>query len=160
MPHKKLPGGKAAHSPGDGSGALASANAREWFGHFAQEIARLSGKPATFLLAVLVIGVWGICGVLFNFSDTWQLIINTGTTIATFLMVFLIQNTQNRDALAVQLKLSELILAMKGVPNRFAAIEDLSDKELEALHNESRKHAERMLEHLNRRRASRAKGKS
>ncbi len=95
-----------------------------------------------------VIVVWIVTGPIFHYSDTWQLVINTGTTIVTFLMVFLIQNTQNRDMLAVQLKLSELVLAMKGAENRFAAIEDLSDEELEELHNECRARAEMTLDHL------------
>ena len=88
-----------------------------------------------------MIVVWIVSGPIFNYSDTWQLVINTGTTIVTFLMVFLIQNTQNRDMMAVQLKLSELVLAMKGAENKFAAIEDLSDEELEELHNECRARA-------------------
>jgi low affinity Fe/Cu permease len=91
-----------------------------------------TGKPIAFLLASAIIIVWGVSGPLFHYSDTWQLVINTGTTIVTFLMVFLIQNTQNRDTLALQLKLSELILAMDGADNRMADIEDASDKELEA----------------------------
>jgi low affinity Fe/Cu permease len=91
-----------------------------------------TGKPIAFLLASAVIIVWGVSGPLFHYSDTWQLVINTGTTIVTFLMVFLIQNTQNRDTLALQLKLSELILAMQGADDRMADIEDASDKELEA----------------------------
>jgi low affinity Fe/Cu permease len=91
-----------------------------------------TGKPIAFLLASAVIIVWGVSGPLFHYSDTWQLVINTGTTIVTFLMVFLIQNTQNRDTLALQLKLSELILAMQGADDRMADIEDASDKTLEA----------------------------
>jgi low affinity Fe/Cu permease len=100
----------------------------------------------------------GLTGPLFHYSDTWQLVINTGTTIVTFLMVFLIQNTQNRDTLALQLKLAEVILAMEGVPNRFATIEDLSDEDLEQLHEECRTRADKALEHLNRRRAGKSKG--
>jgi low affinity Fe/Cu permease len=91
-----------------------------------------TGKPIAFLFASAVIIVWGVSGPLFHYSDTWQLVINTGTTIVTFLMVFLIQNTQNRDTLALQLKLSELILAMQGADDRMADIEDASDKTLEA----------------------------
>ena len=106
------------------------------------------GNSAAFLLAVAVVLVWVITGPLFNYSDTWQLVINTGTTIVTFLMVFLIQNTQNRDTLAIQLKLSELVLAMKGAENKFAAIEDLTDEELEDLHEECRSRAEMTLRHL------------
>jgi low affinity Fe/Cu permease len=85
----------------------------------------------TFLLAVAVVLVWAITGPLFGFSDTWQLVINTGTTIVTFLMVFLIQATQNRDTLALQLKLDELILATRNARNRIAGIEEASDEEIE-----------------------------
>jgi low affinity Fe/Cu permease len=105
-------------------------------------VSKITGQPTAFLLAVLVVVVWAISGPLFDYSDTWQLVINTGTTIVTFLMVFLIQNTQNRDTLALQLKVSELALGMKGVSNSVAAIEDLSDDELEALHEECRRRAE------------------
>ena len=98
--------------------------------------------------------VWIVTGPLFNYSDTWQLVINTGTTIVTFLMVFLIQNTQNRDILAIQLKLSELVLAMKGAENKFAAIEDLSDAELEELHEDCRSRAEVTLEHIETRKSA------
>ena len=130
---------------------------RAWpsgFPHFAQATARWTGHPVAFLLAVAVVMVWIVTGPLFNYSDTWQLVINTGTTIVTFLMVFLIQNTQNRDMMAVQLKLSELVLAMKGAENKFAAIEDLSDAELEKLHNECRARAELTGERLEHRRNS------
>ena len=91
-------------------------------------------KPAAFLTALGVVLVWAITGPLFHYSDTWQLVINTGTTIVTFLMVFLIQNTQNRDTLALQIKLSELIVAMKGADNKLAAIDDATDEELERAH--------------------------
>jgi low affinity Fe/Cu permease len=87
-------------------------------------------------LATLTILIWGVTGPIFHYSDTWQLVINTGTTIVTFLMVFLIQNTQNRDTMALQLKLSELIIAMRGVKNSVATIEDLSEDELEDLHKQ------------------------
>src|SRR4029077_15432730 len=90
-------------------------------------------------------------GPVFNYSDSWQLVINTGTTIVTFLMVFLIQNTQNRDTLALQLKLSELVLALKGARNKFADIEDMSDEELEELHQECRARVEMTGERLERR---------
>jgi low affinity Fe/Cu permease len=124
-----------------------------WFTWFALETARLSGRPATFLIAVTLIVVWGITGPLFNYSDTWQLVINTGTTIVTFLMVFLIQNTQNRDTLALQIKLAELIIAMRGAHNKIATIEDLCDDDLEVLHQEYRRRAELTLESLSKRRA-------
>ena len=97
--------------------------------------------------------VWALTGPLFGYSDTWQLVINTSTTIVTFLMVFLIQNTQNRDTMALQLKLSELILA-GDAENRFAKAEDLSEEELEELHQELHKRAEATLEHLNERRSA------
>lgn len=133
---------------------------QESFAFFSQEVARLTGRPTTFLLAFLVVAVWAVTGPIFGYSDTWQLVINTGTTIVTFLMVFLIQNTQYRDTMAIQLKLGELIIAMKGVPNKFAVIEDLSDEELEDLHKQSRAHAEAALEHLERRREHRSKAKA
>jgi low affinity Fe/Cu permease len=102
-----------------------------WFARLAAVTARVTGKPATFLLAVATVVVWGITGPIFRFSDTWQLVINTGTTIVTFLMVFLIQATQNRDTLALQVKLDELILATKGAHNAIAGIEQAADEEIE-----------------------------
>lgn len=104
------------------------------FSRMANATAAWSGKPAAFLSALGVVLVWAITGPLFHYSDTWQLVINTGTTIVTFLMVFLIQNTQNRDTLALQIKLSELIVAMKGADNKLAAIDDATDEELERAH--------------------------
>lgn len=112
-----------------------------WFARFAHITSKWAGKPVTFLICVALVGIWAATGPFFNFSDTWQLVINTSTTIVTFLMVFLIQNTQNRDALAFQIKLSELVIAMKGAPNKIASIEDLSDEELEKLQLECHKHA-------------------
>jgi low affinity Fe/Cu permease len=119
-----------------------------WFSHFAQATARWTGHPTAFLLAVAVVLIWIVSGPLFNYSDTWQLVINTGTTIVTFLMVFLIQNTQNRDTMALQLKLSELVLAMEGAENKFAAVEDLTDEELETLHEECKKRVDVTSAHL------------
>lgn len=113
------------------------------FTGFANVVSRAAGRPMTFGLACLLIVGWGLSGPVFGFSDTWQLVINTGTTIVTFLMVFLIQNTQNRDALAVQVKLSELIIKMHGARNDFAQVEDLTDKELEELHDIIRRQAGR-----------------
>jgi low affinity Fe/Cu permease len=126
------------------------------FSKFAQATAWGAGQPIAFLLAVVVVLVWIVTGPLFNYSDTWQLVINTGTTIVTFLMVFLIQNTQNRDILTVQLKLSELVLAMKEAENKFAAIEDLSDEELAELHEQCRRRAEHALSHIEQRKKSEA----
>ena len=103
------------------------------FAKFARAGARWTGRPSAFLLAVLVIVVWGVTGPIFHFSDTWQLVINTGTTIVTFLMVFLIQNTQNRESEAVQLKLDELLRATPGAHNAVLDIEELSEDELDEI---------------------------
>jgi low affinity Fe/Cu permease len=107
-----------------------------WFGRLAVATSRLSGKPGTFLLAVATVVIWGMTGPYFGYSDTWQLVINTGTTIITFLMVFLIQATQNRDTLALQLKLDELIVATKSARNEIAGIEESSDREIETAKKE------------------------
>ncbi|MEP6850275.1 MAG: low affinity iron permease family protein [Acidobacteriota bacterium] len=100
------------------------------FTKFANVTATAAGRPATFIVAFLTVIIWACSGPIFGFSDTWQLVINTGTTILTFLMVFLIQNTQNREAIAVQLKLDELICAIKEANNEVLDIEDRDDKEL------------------------------
>lgn len=102
----------------------------------ANRISAWTGTATVFLGAVLIIIIWAITGPAFHYSDTWQLVINTGTTIVTFLMVFLIQNTQNRDGKAVQLKLDELIRATKGARNSFAGLEDLTDDEIQQLDKE------------------------
>lgn len=104
------------------------------FSAIATHIAHQSGRPGAFLLAVLVIAVWAVTGPIFNYSDTWQLVINTGTTIVTFLMVFLIQRSQNKDSQALHLKLNELVAAVQGASNRLIDIEDLSEDELKLLH--------------------------
>src|SRR5204863_1375553 len=103
------------------------------FTWFSSKISFLSGQPLAFVLAVLTILVWGVTGPLFAFSDTWQLVINTGTTIVTFLMVFLIQNSQNRDAAAMQAKLDELIRAVDQARNPFIGIEHLTDTQIEEI---------------------------
>src|SRR5579872_465541 len=103
------------------------------FGRFANAASAWVGSRWAFLLAGLVIAVWAVSGPLFHYSDTWQLVINTGTTIVTFLMVFLIQNTQNRDAHAMQLKLDELIRANKHARNALLALESMSDEDLRGL---------------------------
>ncbi|HEY7063714.1 MAG TPA: low affinity iron permease family protein [Chloroflexota bacterium] len=115
----------------------------EAFRRFAHWTSCVTGSPWAFLLAVLVILVWAITGPLFGFSDTWQLVINTGTTIVTFLMVFLIQNTQNRDAKAIHLKLDELLRAERHAHTSLAALEELPDEELERLQARFRQLAER-----------------
>ena len=122
------------------------------FGRFAKWTSRTAGHPATFAAAVLIILVWATLGPLFGFSNTWQLAINTGTTIITFLMVFLIQNTQTRDGTAVQLKLDELIRAIEGAHNGLLDLEELSGEDLariragfEALARESRENLKRGL---------------
>ena len=109
---------------------------RDAFAVVARKTSNVLGSAWAFTAALLVIIIWGLTGPVFGFSDTWQLIINTGTTIVTFLMVFLIQNTQNRDAKAVHLKLDELIRALQGARNKLVDLEALSDDELQKLENE------------------------
>jgi low affinity Fe/Cu permease len=121
-----------------------------WFTRFAKWTARASGRPLTFTIAFLVIVVWAVTGPLFGFSDTWQLVINTGTTIVTFLMVFLIQNTQNRDSEAIQVKLDELIRLSKGGHNVLLDLEELEDEELDRIQDSYRKIAQRAREELRR----------
>ncbi len=105
----------------------------EAFRKFAHRCSGLAGSPWAFCIALFIIVLWGISGPLFGFSDTWQLIINTSTTIITFLIVFLIQNTQNRESKALQLKLDELIKSTKAASNHFIDVEELSDEELQSL---------------------------
>jgi low affinity Fe/Cu permease len=109
---------------------------RDAFGVFARKTSRVLGSAWAFVCALLVIVVWALTGPTFHYSDTWQLIINTGTTIVTFLMVFLIQNTQNRDAKAVHLKLDELIRALGPARNKLVDLEDLSDDDMKKLEQE------------------------
>jgi|SRR5256885_418347 len=106
---------------------------KNFFHIFAQQVSIAVGSPWAFSFAFLIIIIWSISGPIFHFSDTWQLVINTGTTIITFLMVFLIQNTQNRETKAISLKLDELIHAIKGARNKLIDVEGLSDEELDRL---------------------------
>ncbi|MBZ4192578.1 low affinity iron permease family protein [Niabella beijingensis] len=115
-----------------------------WFESAANKVTRWTGSSAAFGIAAGVILVWGISGPVFGFSDTWQLVINTGTTIITFLMVFLIQKTQNKDSKAIQLKLNELIAASRMASNRLVDVEDLNEQELDTLHKYYQKLADAM----------------
>ena len=109
------------------------------FARFAQTVAAMSGHPAAFLLAFAVVVIWIVTGPLFDYSDTWQLVINTGTTIVTFLMVFLVQNSQNRDAGAMQAKLDELLRSVAKAREEFIGIEHLTDDEIEQIRKELEK---------------------
>jgi low affinity Fe/Cu permease len=115
----------------------------EFFRRFAHRTAATVGSSWAFLIAVVLILIWAVTGPLFGFSDTWQLIINTGTTIVTFLMVFLIQNTQNRDAKAMHLKLDELLRAVEGARTGLVDLESLTDAELQQLHDQFQRIRER-----------------
>jgi low affinity Fe/Cu permease len=114
---------------------------RRFFNRFATITSAAAGQPLTFVTAVLIIVVWAITGPVFDFSDTWQLIINTGTTIITFLMVFLIQNSQNRDASAMQAKLDELLRAVDKARAQFIGIEHLTDQQIELIRSALERHA-------------------
>ncbi len=122
-----------------------------FFHVFARKVAAIVGSPRAFGGAVLCVLIWSLSGPYFGFSDTWQLVINTGTTIVTFLVVFLIQNSQNRDAQAVHLKLDELIRAIKGARNELINLENMSDEELEIMQKEFKDMCEKVTHHLNRR---------
>jgi low affinity Fe/Cu permease len=119
---------------------------RRFFNWCAAKISMAAGQPLTFMTAVAVILVWAVTGPLFNYSDTWQLIINTGTTIVTFLMVFLIQNSQNRDAAAMQAKLDELLRAVDKAREQFIGIEHLTDQQIELLRAALEKKARELKE--------------
>jgi low affinity Fe/Cu permease len=119
-------------------------NLSQWFSQAASATSRWTGKPSAFLGCCVIVVVWAVTGPLFHYSDTWQLVINTGTTIVTFLMVFLIQNTQNRDNAALQAKLDELIRASKA-KNEFIGIEHLSDDELDDILEECEQHRPEVL---------------
>ena len=117
-------------------------NKMSWFARFAKGTSRAAGRPMAFALAVSIVVAWALTGPLFGYSDTWQLVINTGTTIVTFLMVFLIQHTQNRDSEAMQVKIDELIRATEGAHNALLDLEDLDEEEQDRLRNEYAKLAD------------------
>ena len=121
-----------------------------WFTRAAKWASRASGRPLTFMLAVSIILIWAITGPIFQYSDTWQLVINTGTTIITFLMVFLIQNTQNRDTEALQIKLDELLRSVESAHTVLLDLEELDDDELDVIRNDYLKLAEKAREKLRR----------
>jgi low affinity Fe/Cu permease len=132
----------------------------ESFTHFAKWTAHAAGQPTTFAIAVGILLVWAITGPIFHFNDSWQLIINTGTTIITFLMVFLIQNTQNRDAVAMHVKLDELIRAVHGARNRLMDLEDMTEEELETVRSRYVRLAEHAKTAMERRKASAPQAKT
>src|SRR5215207_7757257 len=121
-----------------------------WFTRFAKVASRATGRPKAFIVASLIIAIWAISGPIFHFSDTWQLVINTGTTIVTFLMVFLIQNTQNRDAQAIQVKLDELIRCTQGAHTALLDLEELEENQLARIRDDYEALAERAREGLRR----------
>jgi low affinity Fe/Cu permease len=123
-----------------------------WFVRFAQYVSHITGRSLAFILAVAAILAWGTTGPLFAYSDTWQLVINTATTIITFLMVFVIQNTQNRDTIAMQIKLDELIRVTGRASNALLNLEELDDRELEALRKGYERLAQEIPNHQERRR--------
>jgi low affinity Fe/Cu permease len=133
---------------------MQTAKSASVFTRFARATSHLSGRPATFLCAAAIVVAWAVSGPFFGFNDTWQLVINTGTTIITFLMVFLIQNTQNRDAEAVHVKLDELIRAVKGAHNALLDLEELEDEDLDRIRAEYTKLAQRARHELDARRTS------
>lgn len=126
------------------SNSRPAVSAREWFRRFSLVTADRMGSPGAFLFALVIVIAWAAAGPAFSYSDTWQLVINTGTTILTFLMVFLIQNTQNRDAKALHLKLDELIRAVDGARTKLVHLEDLSDDELSQLQDQFRRLHEKL----------------
>jgi low affinity Fe/Cu permease len=127
------------------------------FARFSHAISHLSGRPVTFAIACLLVIGWAASGPFFGFSETWQLVINTATTIITFLMVFVLQNTQDRDGEAVQAKLDELIYAVKGADNRFVQAEKLSDHELHELRTKLMQRCEEASDEIDRRHARKSK---
>ena len=125
-------------------------NHLSWFTRAAKWASRAAGRPITFMIAVTIVLVWAITGPIFDFSDTWQLFINTGTTIITFLMVFLIQNTQNRDTEALQIKLDEILRSMENAHTVLLDLEELDDKELDLIRKDYLQLAKKAREDLRR----------
>jgi len=119
-----------------------------FFSRFSSRMASLAGQPFTFFLAIMIVLVWGLSGPIFNWSDTWQLVINTGTTIVTFLMVFLIQNAQNRDASAMQVKLDELIRAVEAAQDEYIGIEHLTDVQISRIRDALEGNTKQAGDHL------------
>ena len=117
---------------------------RKFFNVFATKTSNAAGQPVTFIVALAIVVIWALSGPMFGYSDTWQLVINTGTTIVTFLMVFLIQNSQNRDGAAMQAKLDELLRAVDSAREQFIGIEHLTDKQIELLRNALERHAKQL----------------
>lgn len=124
-----------------------------WFTRLAKSASHATGQPMTFMIAVTIIALWAITGPIFHFSDTWQLVINTSTTIVTFLMVFLIQNTQNRDAEVMQIKLDELIRAIESAHNALLDLEELNDEEIDLVRADYEKLAQKARAELKHRKA-------
>jgi low affinity Fe/Cu permease len=135
-------------SQAEGKKVVRPTKSNSWFTRFAKWAARATGRPETFGIAVAIILIWALTGPIFGLSDTWQLAINTGTTIVTFLMVFLIQNTQNRDTYALQVKLDELIRAMEGAHNALLDLEELDEVQLDRIRANYEKLAEKAREDL------------
>ncbi len=132
---------------------MSTASSKRLFPRIASKAARACGQPGAFAIAVSVILIWALTGPIFKFSDTWQLIINTGTTVVTFLMVFLIQSTQNRESEAVQLKLDELIRAVKGAQNAMLDLEELDEEEMDIIRADYQKLAEKARSQIQRKSA-------
>ena len=127
---------------------------RKFFNRFATKTSTAAGQPVTFVIAVQIILVWGVTGPMFHYSDTWQLIINTGTTIVTFLMVFLIQNSQNRDGAAMQAKLDELLRAVDKAREQFIGIEHLTDQQIELVRTALEKRAKEVAQKQSKKRTT------
>lgn len=143
-----LPAITSTNNPSNRNSEIGMKKNKNWFENFASKATKATGSNYAFIIACSAIIIWLVTGPIFNYSDTWQLIINTGTTIVTFLMVFLIQKTQNKDGLAIQIKLNELVAANMHASNRMIDVEDLSEEELEWLENYYRNLAEQTKKNM------------